>query len=584
MRDDNSVNGGESQRVTQFELSDLQKWYPKTREPTAGTFEIGLVLAGAVSAGAYSAGVMDFLFEALDQWYVKRETNAELPQHNVKVRVISGASAGGMNGTIAAAACRYTFPPITAKNIDTDGSSNPFFDVWVKRIDIRDFLDVGDLKETGPVTSLLNSDCLDNIVREVIATSGKSADKTSRAWLADPFRLYLTVTNLQGVPYEVRFVGNTRFNHEMITHADHIGFSVPVFQNVSDEPPDLVSLGLPNDISDHGWRTLTETTLATGAFPLALASRRLRRPSWDYDYRFIFPHAPEGLVYSPSKLKPEGTYRFVAVDGGAMNNEPFGLAHTELAGLSGHNPREGDKANRAIIMIDPFTDPRQSEPDRDTSAPIVALRLAGAFKTQARFRQIDLTLAAANDVYSRFMIAPRRACSNGIQSSVSGRRAIASGGLGAFLGFFCEAYREHDYMLGRWNCQAFLRNWFVLPSSNPLFNNWSKAALRDASFRSKKLLYPEHLQIIPLVGTAAKPQALPPWPSGQFAYADVKTQVKRRLGKLRPRLQEAIGIRGRVSKFLVWLYWHGKVKDKILGGIERAIVSAIREVDEMGGT
>ena len=37
-------------------------------EKTPKTFEIGLVMAGAVSAGAYTAGVVDFLIEALDTW------------------------------------------------------------------------------------------------------------------------------------------------------------------------------------------------------------------------------------------------------------------------------------------------------------------------------------------------------------------------------------------------------------------------------------------------------------------------------------------------------------------------------------
>jgi len=32
------------------------------------TFEIGFVMAGAISAGAYTAGVMDFIFEALDAY------------------------------------------------------------------------------------------------------------------------------------------------------------------------------------------------------------------------------------------------------------------------------------------------------------------------------------------------------------------------------------------------------------------------------------------------------------------------------------------------------------------------------------
>jgi predicted patatin/cPLA2 family phospholipase len=34
----------------------------------AKTFEIGLVMAGAISAGSYTAGVIDFLIHALDAW------------------------------------------------------------------------------------------------------------------------------------------------------------------------------------------------------------------------------------------------------------------------------------------------------------------------------------------------------------------------------------------------------------------------------------------------------------------------------------------------------------------------------------
>ena len=577
MLDDDSTKVRDTQPIEQCELSDLREWYPKTRHPTDGTFEIGLVLAGAVSAGAYSAGVMDFLFEALDQWHKHRTNDSELPQHKVKIRVIAGASAGGMNGAIAAAACRYAFPPITTQNADQDGSRNPFFNAWVKSIDVQRLLDVADLKNKKPLLSLLNSECLDEIAREVIATRGDPARETTRAWLADPFKLLLAVTNLQGVPYEVRFVGNTEFGHEMITHADYMGFSVPVFQRERDAPPDLVRLGLPNGIDGPGWKTLAVTTLATGAFPLVLASRRLRRPGSDYDYRFIFPHAPQGLVYSPAKIEDRRPYSFIAVDGGAMNNEPFGLAHTELAGLAGRNPREGNEADRAIIMIDPFTDPRGSEPGRDVSIPKVALRLAGAFKTHARFRQIDLTLAAADDVYSRFMIAPRRDRSNGGHASISGRRAIASGGMRAFLGFFCEAYREHDYMLGRRNCQAFLRNWFVLPPSNPLFGDWPQGALENDDFKSQTRQ--DHRQIIPLVGTAVVEQALPSWPSDKFAYSAVKTEIENRVGKLRPLLQEMIGIHGWVFKSIAWLVWHAKLKRKIIRGIEEMITSAIREID-----
>src|SRR5262249_1644826 len=38
----------------------------------------------------------------------------------------------------------------------------------------------------------------------------------------------------------------------------------------------------------------------------------------------------------------------------------------------------------------------------------------------------------------------------------------------AFGGFFERKFRAHDFMLGRRNCQWFLRTQFVLPEANPL--------------------------------------------------------------------------------------------------------------------
>ena len=67
------------------------------------TFELGLVMAGAISAGAYSAGVLDFLFEALDAYEeAKGQSGWNGPTHDVRVPVMAGASAGGMTASICA--------------------------------------------------------------------------------------------------------------------------------------------------------------------------------------------------------------------------------------------------------------------------------------------------------------------------------------------------------------------------------------------------------------------------------------------------------------------------------------------------
>lgn len=41
---------------------------------------------------------------------------------------------------------------------------------------------------------------------------------------------------------------------------------------------------------------------------------------------------------------------FLAVDGGATDNEPIELARTAFAGLLGRNPRDAKEANRAIWL------------------------------------------------------------------------------------------------------------------------------------------------------------------------------------------------------------------------------------------
>ena len=589
-------------------VDNLRQWYPdKHPGPPNDTFEIALVLAGAVSAGAYTAGVMDFLFEALDEWHRLRGNEARLPNHRVVVRVISGASAGGINGAIAATACRHRFPPVTPDFDEGHRSANPFYDVWVNRIDIARLLDTSDLESGAPLRSLLNSKALDGIALDIVAMTGDTdADPITRPWLADPFRLLLTVTNLAGVPYEVRFTGAAQMSHEMVMHRDHVGFLVPASTGSTPDPeppPDLVALGPDNSAQDAGWRRLAATALASGAFPVALAARSLSRPGSDYDYRFVFPHADGHLVYSRPAIDRHSAYCFNAVDGGTMNNEPFELARVALAGSKARNPRHGRDAHRAVIMVDPFADPRPSPPAPDRSLWGTFTALLGAFKAQTRFHQIDLTLAEAGDVYSRFMIAPSR---NGVRGS----DAIASGGLRGFLGFFSREYRAHDYMLGRLNCQRFLRDWFVLPSdhtapgqdpemSNRLFREWPQTALDNPAFKSSRR--EGHRQILPLLGTAAVDQALPPWPAGAFAgYDGLESEIEKRIDACYPLLADELVeafCRGTSTfsfacapavRAAAWLAWKlrlkRKLRDKLKGWIDTARDDVNRRADALPNT
>ena len=87
------------------------------------TLDIGLVMAGAVSAGAYTGGTLDFLLQALDEWYAAKG-RPDVPPHDVVIRVATGASAGGMTTAMLAASLRERVPPIIPAATPADKAAN----------------------------------------------------------------------------------------------------------------------------------------------------------------------------------------------------------------------------------------------------------------------------------------------------------------------------------------------------------------------------------------------------------------------------------------------------------------------------
>ncbi len=570
-----------------FDRSLLDEWFPATRSTPDGTFEIALVLAGAVSAGAYTAGVLDFLIEALDAWYERKASDPDsVPKHDVVVRAITGASAGGMNGAILAAACKYRFPHVTGDTPLEEAARNPFYRPWVQQIDISALLGTEDIA-SGRMGSLLDCTVLQRIADDVVSYAAGSVDPAVRRWLKDPFQLTLTLTNLRGIPFKVEFSGAPNKSHSMVLHADSLSFSVPVSTDVPPAafPPHFTALPMAKSPSDPAWKLLAHAAQATGAFPLALRPIRLLRHKDDYAWRFVYPTPGAGTA-QVSWSKPDwdagtpGEYSFHAVDGGTMNNEPFDIAHQALAGQAGRNPRDARDANRAVVMIDPFTDrPACDDPGRDDLVGL-ACSLVGALKQQARFKPADLVLAQSETVFSRFIVAPLR-------EHGGSECAVASGGLGAFLGFFAEEYRRHDFLLGRANCQKFLREYFVLPAENPLFtaDRGAYQAGGLGSFASKER--PGSFQIIPLVGTARVPQPEPSWPAAvSGVYDRHRKLIARRAGKafhaLRRQLTTGHPFRHVCTYALSWggaVLWWVWLRWKALSAIRRNVEKAIAEVD-----
>jgi hypothetical protein len=488
---------------------EIERWFVlKEPDLPPGRFEFALVLGGTVSAGAYTAGALDFLFEALDAFEAAKAAG-EVPRHDVTLRAITGTSGGGVNAAIAARALAYDFPHVRATSpVPAPGAPlNPFYEIWINRLRLEGFLDPSDIARTVPAA--LNGAPIDQGAAWLERYTAPAL-AAPRPWLAAPLPVILTLTNVCGVPYAMEF-GETG-TEEYVDHADHVRFALRYPGQQAAEPrPDEFTLGFDGQEQKQAasWSDFSLFARATSAFPLGFPTRQLVRPLEQYRWRPVpVPPGPDETGRGWRLLRPDWDamtggadplpelYHFSAVDGGATNNEPLQLAHMALAGLAGRNARAPNLADRALLLIDPFAG----------RAPVGGANIAGLAETanatlsallqQTRYGTADLLLAEDAAVASRFMLTATRGDRVGID-------AIASGGLGAFIGFACPEFMRHDYSLGRANCQRFLLETFLLDASNDLFARYPPEQRRAAK-----------LPIIPLCGTAASDQAPAPWPVG----------------------------------------------------------------------
>jgi hypothetical protein len=548
-------------------------------ENSENTFQIGLALAGAISAGAYTAGVLDFLFQALDEWErEKQAANGNAPTHRVGLKVVAGASAGAITGALGAVALARGIAPqdLTPDEIvNSHRKENAryqalrcvlpsLYDTWVTRPRMVskdgsiDFLSDQDLRDPDDpkrmsVFSLLNAKLLDDIKYRAFTAGGAAAPvaRPPYSYIAEPLHVYMTVSNLRGIPFKVGF-GNSTYG--MQTHGDRVHYAINGLGNcngrssrwvAADTHLPLSVMTLPNGDPIQElpceWDQYGTCALASSAFPVGLASRRIEAPISQYQSRQYPIPLADGVCIKPNfpEWSPtEKNFTFLNVDGGLINNNPFDYAQYALMGDEKAAKTDGASADSAVIMVAPFPEPPAFLP-QGQPGPELASIIRALFPTlinQARFRATELGSALDASDYSRFLIAPHRKLPD---SPAEERYTIACGLLGGFGGFLDEKFRAHDFQLGRRNCQAFLRSTFGLPGANPI----GAALSRRTMFRMPSnqgnddiAKYP----IIPLVGAAEPEVALPHWP--RMSQADFEELLKRIAGRLKavaPRLIRA---------------------------------------------
>jgi len=518
-------------------------------------FRVGVNMAGAVSAGAYTAGVLDFLIEALDAWYDAKERFKQgqgkpVPMHDISLDVFSGASAGGMCAAIAAVMVQGEFAYIHDTN--ATGTTNRFYESWVNKIDIRELLKDEDLKSGEPVVSLLDCTIIDQIA-EYALQPGKPK---KRAYISPNLTLFLTLTNLTGIPYALNDKGPVE--ESTLYHPDRLRFETVLPGSPTTTP---TAKPLPLGQPDQGaWGLLREAAKATGAFPIFLAPRMLAREKLDYErpmWQSVNLKANRDDPILPAGWKdiPE-RFNTVNVDGGVMDNDPFDLAHDYLASFNARpednqNPRDPLKAEAAVLTVAPFpsSDAPNWKPDFAASAAIPAAlgSLASAVIAQSRFFGESLALILKGTESSRYLIAPSD------NSLPRGVPSLQCGSLGAFGGFFERKFRAHDYQLGRRNCQLFLQKQFVIPAANPIVSSGldTLADKRGDAVREFKAPPPgtktepqgePWIPVIPLCGKAVRDPVpkLPREQIGEAAVEEIVTLIYERARAVVPAMAQKV--------------------------------------------
>jgi hypothetical protein len=488
-------------------------------------FRIGLCMAGAVSAGAYTAGVMDYLIEALEAWEKQKQSgNPNVPSHEVRIPVMGGASAGGMTALLAASTINNSITPVEVPSSDPDRNryfqkltaehpENKLYHSWVDLTHQDMFpkmLENSDIDAKG-LKSILNSNFIDEIADKMLCCDSRNFIATP-PYFEKPVKVFTTLTNLQGFSYYAGFramVQKEKYN--MSVHNDYACFEI--FGDMKD-----------GDMHSPGWMPLNfktrdfldvakQSAMATGAFPVGLRSRVLTR-----EMKYVKDVPWLKYLFDETAAEDQTqTITTLNVDGGTINNEPYEkvrdvldaqaqgkdvdlLTETERRTLLEHNCNYATFEN-TVLMVDPFPSTEQQPIKMTDDLMNVIPNTLSAMLSQMRAKPAEYKAAMVSGDASRFIVSPSRRITNsaGQPEEVFGEKAIACGTLAGFGGFLSKEFRIHDYYLGRYNCEIFLRDYFNVPegtlTDNPIFSD-GYAGVDKKLFESRK--EPGRYQIIPI--------------------------------------------------------------------------------------
>lgn len=377
------------------------------------------------------------------------------------------------------------------------------------------------LKNNSPkLVSALNSTFIRKLARKTIDLAENDIGAELPKYVDPNFDNFVTMTNLEGFQTVIMSSNNKNELFVSKDHRDAISF------NFGEKVEGIVNIKFTDKSAEMSEKKklLLDAAIATGAFPIGLEYATIERPAI-----YIRNNPVLKKLYSDEVLKSkspngDGIYRSTIVDGGVIDNEPFELTQKILFNRLNHN-----KKNATVLMIDPF--PSETKDSyigsykenpypyswTDTIYQFLAVmrtqslvKLNNSNELNSPKKENSLILKSFDEDNSDyFMIAPRRyvyknlfSSSEEIEEVVNGERAIACGSLFGFGGFLSKEFRQHDFMLGRINCQAFLRKHFIIKTTDfqknsVVINGYGKESQNIFKVKDDKNKKDFYLPIIP---------------------------------------------------------------------------------------
>lgn len=522
------------------------------------TFHLGITMAGAVSAGAYTAGFMDYLFEALHFWEEKKEANRKnegtnlydprIPMHNVVIDVMGGASAGGMVSVISGLATYDTYQPVTKKSYTRTG--NLLYDSWVLLDDeengkttFEKMLSNEDL--TQHTESLLNSSPIDSIAEKVFDEFNKKENTYQPAFVAKDLRVLVTLCSLKGIPFEITFSQYKSQHLDAIpSHRMYEHMIIAHFKKDYEECDD--NRFLPFSPQEGKNDLLKKCTKGTGAFPLGLKPQHFKD---EFTKEYIEHNIKRNLGIEVEELEQctidikqdQVFFDFTNVDGGTINNEPFGEVERIL--IQKHGKSDPVHPQFGTLMIDPFPNfydfektPKKKKKVFQQHILQIIPALYTTFRQQVKVKRGDSFFI---DTY-KVMGFPAKRKKSG---KLTDHPPLACGGLGGFGGFFDIEFRMHDYFLGRDNARNILRSFFSLEydPENPhyLFKDLKPEALDVFGFEPRNEKGKQYFPIIPDINFIADKETGDTNPF-KYTYKEFPKLNTDYLESLKPLIQKRV--------------------------------------------